>query len=134
MRGSMAALALAIAWSSGSSHAQEITLEAVPPVVVATVPKAGSSDIDPALAKITVTFSKAMQDGSWSWSMLGKDSFPETTGAPKYLEDHRTAVLPVKLMPGKTYAIWLNSQQFRNFKDAKGQPAVPYLLVFKTRE
>lgn len=134
MRGSMAALALTITWFPGSLHAQEITLETVPPVVVATVPKAGSSDIDPALTEITVTFSKAMQDGSWSWSTLGKDSFPETTGAPKYLEDKRTAVLPVRLMPGKTYAIWLNSKQFRNFKDAEGQPAVPYLLVFKTGE
>ncbi|WP_152053377.1 Ig-like domain-containing protein [Tautonia marina] len=134
MRGSMAALALAFAWLSGSSHAQEITLESVPPVVVSTVPKAGSGDVDPGLTEIRVTFSKAMQNGSWSWSMIGKDSFPETTGAPNYLEDQRTAVLPVKLMPGKTYAIWLNSQQFRNFKDAAGQPAVPYLLVFKTSE
>ncbi|WP_169977883.1 Ig-like domain-containing protein [Tautonia rosea] len=134
MRGSIGILAPAFVWLSTSSLAQEVTLEAVPPVVVATVPKAGSSDVDPALTEISVTFSKAMQDGSWSWSMLGKDSFPETTGAPKYLEDERTAVLPVKLIPGKTYAIWLNSQQFRNFKDAKGQPAIPYLLVFKTKE
>lgn len=88
--------------------------------------------MDPELTEIKVTFSKAMQNGSWSWSMSGKDSFPETTGAPNSLEDQRTAVLPVKLMPGKTYAIWLNSQQFRNFKDAEGQPAVPSLLVFKT--
>ena len=36
-------------------------------------------------------------------------------------------------LPGKTYAIWLNSQKFRNFKDTAGRPAVPYLLVFRTR-
>lgn len=29
--------------------------------------------------------------------------------------------------------IWLNSQSFHNFKDAQDQPAVPYLLVFKTK-
>jgi hypothetical protein len=40
----------------------------------------------------------------------------------------------VKLEPGKTYVIWLNSQKFRNFKDKDGQPAVPYLLVFETAD
>jgi RNA polymerase sigma-70 factor (ECF subfamily) len=128
----ISALALGIALLPGATHSQQLTLEAVPPVVVETVPKAGSGDVDPALAEIRVTYSKDMQDGSWSWSTLGEENFPETTGKPRYLEDKRTAVLPVKLVPGKTYAIWLNSQKFRNFKDADGQPAVPYLLVFKT--
>jgi len=80
-----------------------------------------------------VTFSKKMHDDSWSWSTASQESFPETTGKPKYAEDQRTCVLPVKLQPGKTYAIWVNSQKFRNFKDAAGHPAVPYLLVFKTK-
>ena len=75
-----------------------------------------------------------MRDGSWSWSSESKESLPETTGEPEYAEDQRTCVLPVKLQPGKTYAIWLNSQKFRNFKDATGQPAVAYLLVFKMKE
>jgi RNA polymerase sigma-70 factor (ECF subfamily) len=39
----------------------------------------------------------------------------------------------VKLQAGKTYAIWVNNQKFRDFKDANGQPAVPYLLVFRTK-
>jgi hypothetical protein len=74
-----------------------------------------------------------MKDGTWSWSTLSKESFPETPGKPKYADDKRTCILPVKLQPGKTYAIWVNSQKFRNFKDTDGQPAVPYLLVFKTK-
>jgi hypothetical protein len=40
--------------------------------------------------------------------------------------------LPVKLKPGKFYATWLNSDKFHNFKDANGEPAVPYLLSFQT--
>jgi RNA polymerase sigma-70 factor (ECF subfamily) len=56
------------------------------------------------------------------------------SGKPKYLSDKRTCVLPVKLEPGKTYAIWVNSEKFDNFKDAEGRPAVPYLLVFKTKQ
>jgi len=74
-----------------------------------------------------------MTDGSWSWSTASKDSFPETTGKPRYLADRRTCVLPVKLEPGKTYASWLNSQKFGNFKDTEGRSAVPYLLIFQTR-
>jgi RNA polymerase sigma-70 factor (ECF subfamily) len=117
----------------GAAQAQEITLEAVPPVVVKTVPEAGSDQVDPGTAEIRITFSKEMQDGSWSWSTVSKESFPETAGKPKYDEDRRTCILPVKLQPGKTYAVWVNSQKFRNFKDVKGQPAVPDLLVFKTK-
>jgi hypothetical protein len=75
-----------------------------------------------------------MQVGSWSWSTLSQESFPEMNGKPKFLADKRTNVLPVKLEPDKTYAIWLNSAKFDNFKDAGGQSAVPYLLVFKTKK
>ena len=39
----------------------------------------------------------------------------------------------MKLEAGKTYVSWLNSEKFKNFKDAEGKPAVPYLLVFETK-
>ncbi len=115
-------------------RADDITLESVPPVVVKTVPEAGAAAVDPKLAEIKVTFSKDMQHGSWSWSKLSEESFPKLDGKPKYLADKRTCVLPVKLEPGKTYAIWVNSEKFSNFKDAGGRSAVPYLLVFKTKK
>ena len=113
--------------------AEEFTVESVPPVVVKTIPQAGSTDVDPNLMEIKVSFSKEMTDGSWSWSRASKDSFPNTTGMPKYQKDKRTCVLPVKFEPGKTYGIWLNSTKFRNFKDNEKRPAVPYLLVFRTK-
>jgi len=111
-----------------------VSLVAAPPVVVKAVPEAGTDGVDPTITEIKVTYSKDMQDGTWSWSTWGKDTFPETTGKPHYLDDKRTCVLPVKLEPGRTYAIWLNSNNFGNFKDADGNSAVPYLLVFKTRD
>jgi hypothetical protein len=115
-------------------RADGVTLESVPPVVVKTVPEAGAVDVDPKMAETRVTFSKDMQDGSWSWATLSKESFPKLDGKPKYLADKRTCVLPVKLEPGKTYAIWVNSERFGNFKDTDGRSAVPYLLVFKTKK
>lgn len=116
----------------GVSSVDEVTLESVPPVVVNSVPAAGTADVDPKTTEIKVTFSKNMKDGTWSWSTLSKESFPEVDGKPKYLHDERTCVLPVKLEPEKTYAIWVNSNKFQNFKDSNGIPSVPFLLVFRT--
>jgi hypothetical protein len=68
--------------SAGRSVADEITLDSVPPVVAKTVPAAGAADVDPKLTEIKVTFSKDMQDGTWSWSTASKESFPKVDGKP----------------------------------------------------
>src|SRR5215831_18684151 len=115
-----------------AARADEISLQSAPPVVIKTVPPAGSTSVDAALTELRVTFSKPMQDGSWSWATFGEESFPEITGKIRYLEDGRTCVAPVKLEPGKFYATWLNSDSYQNFRDTNGTPAVPYLLTFKT--
>jgi RNA polymerase sigma-70 factor (ECF subfamily) len=125
------ASALALA---SPSLAQEVSLETAPPVVVRTVPVAGSTNVSPGLKEIRVTFSKPMQDESWSWSTWGEENYPDATGKPHYLEDARTCVLPVKLLPAHFYATWLNSDKFKNFQDSDGRPAVPYLLTFRTAE
>jgi RNA polymerase sigma-70 factor (ECF subfamily) len=127
-------LGLAGGLIGAAARADDVTLESVPPVVVKTVPEAGASDVSPRLAEIRVTFSKDMQDGSWAWSTFSKESFPKLDGKPKYLADKRTCVLPVTLEPGKTYAIWVNSEKLGDFKDKDGRSAVPYLLVFKTKK
>jgi len=112
--------------------ADDLSLQSAPPVVVKTVPVAGTADVDPGLTELRVTFSKPMADGSWSWSTWGEENFPETTGQAHYLADGRTCVLPVKLKPGKFYASWLNSDKFHGFADRNGHPAVPYLFTFET--
>ena len=114
--------------------AEEPTISAAPPVVIRTVPEAAQTDIDPALSEIRVTFSKPMRDGSWSWVQISPGSFPKLAGQPSFQADERTAVLPVALDPGRTYAIWLNSPSHENFQDSEGRKAVPYLLVFSTRK
>jgi RNA polymerase sigma-70 factor (ECF subfamily) len=123
-----------LATSALADDQPTISLDSVPPVVVKTIPAAGSDEVDPGLERITVTFSKKMRDGSWSWVQMSKDTFPLMRGEPRYLEGHKTNVLDVTLKPNQTYAIWFNSGKFQNFTDAQGRPAVPYLLVFKTGE
>jgi len=134
MRVALVFSALIIGLDSTVARADDVTLESVPPAVVKTVPEAGADGVNPKLTEIKVTFSKDMQDGGWSWATLSKESFPNMDGKPRFLSDKRTCVLPVKLEPGKTYAMWVNSEKFDNFKDTEGRSAVPYLLVFRTKK
>jgi hypothetical protein len=114
-----------------TSSAQDV--DSIAPVVVKTVPEAGSKDVVPDEVEIKVTFSKEMADQSWSWATAWQSSTPEGTEKPHYDASHKTCVLKVKLEPNKTYGYWINSQRFHGFQDTQGHPAVPYLLVFQTR-
>ncbi|HKD38225.1 MAG TPA: Ig-like domain-containing protein [Pirellulales bacterium] len=134
IRAASLAVVLSIGFLASPLRAEELSLKSAPPAVVKTIPEAGADGVSSQVNEIKVTFSKDMQDESWSWSTFSVDTFPTNAGKPKYLPDKRTCVLPVKLEPGKVYAIWVNSEKFTNFKDADGQPAVPYLLVFKTKK
>jgi hypothetical protein len=124
---------------SGSLSAvaqQTVSVANLPPVVVETVPRAGDTNVDPLLTEIQVTFSKDMlTDKMWSWVIHTPESFPPIAGEVRYTND-RTNVLPVRLQPGRTYAIWINSPNGKHiaFRDTSNMPAIPYLLVFKTRD
>jgi RNA polymerase sigma-70 factor (ECF subfamily) len=104
------------------------------PVIVKTVPEAGAEGVDPASKEVRVTFSKKMTDQSWSWAQdLGYGAaLPSGGNKPVYDKDGKTCVLGVKLEPNTTYAVWLNAGKFMSFVDTDGNPAVPYLLVFRT--
>jgi hypothetical protein len=124
--------------TSGTPDSERNALSAAvaelqPPKVVKTEPAAGAASVDPAISEIVVTFNKTMADESWSWVETSKDTFPETTGEPYYRPDHKTCVLPVKLQPGKSYEIWINTDQYQSFCDETDRPATPHLLRFTTR-
>jgi hypothetical protein len=130
---SLPILAVAALLAAHATRAEELSVQSAPPVVVSTQPRAGDADVPADVKEIRVTFSRPMQNGSWSWVKVSDDSFPKMSGKPGFLEDQRTCVLPVSLEPGKTYAIWLNQAPSENFKASDGRKALPYLLVFQTR-
>ena len=120
--------------TAGSATGSNLILAEQPPVVVETFPVSGARDVEPGETEIRVRFSKEMADGSWSWSTAWENSTPDFIGQPHYEADGRTCVVKVKLEPGRTYAFWLNSEKFHNFQDRAGQPEVPYLLIFQTKQ
>ena len=119
---------------AAGENTEEISLESLPPSVVRTVPQCGDVAVDPDLREIRVTYSKDMKvtGHCWSWCGVHDSTFPVLSGDTRFLEDNRTCVLRVALEPEKTYAIWMNVDQYQSFQDPQGHPAVPYLLVFRT--
>ncbi len=106
----------------------------VPPVVVQTIPESGSAEVNPNLTELRITFSAPMANDKLSLVAMDNVAYPEATGAPRFIDDGRTCALPVKLQPGKVYALWLKRDATQDSRDRTGQPAVPYLLVFETRK
>ena len=131
---SLAAVLVLLALATGAT-AGTPSVEGFPPVVVRTFPTSGDQQVDPSLREVRVTFSKDMMTHEmWSFVHASPAPFPKIAGAIRYLDDNRTCVLPVSLEPGKTYGMWINSQKHNSFRDTYQHPAVPYLLVFKTRD
>jgi hypothetical protein len=103
------------------------------PKVKETSPKNGAQNVDPKLTKIWVKFDKPMMDKSWSWCYDDKSKFPQMTDKPCYSENNTKCTLPVKLEPHKEYVIWINTKNFKDFKDATGVAVEPYKISFRTK-
>jgi RNA polymerase sigma-70 factor (ECF subfamily) len=116
-----------------TSRIDPALLADLPPIVVDVVPNVGAVDVDPGLREVRITFSKKMMDKSWSLTEGTKYAIPKVRGQIHYDRAQRTCVIPVELEPGKTYVWGVNSERFRNFMDADGRPALPYLVVFRTK-
>ncbi len=102
--------------------------------VIATQPPAGASKVDPGLKAVRVSFSQPMMIDRWSFVKnpnLGR--FPQLGGKPRFV-DPKTCVLPVKLEPGVTYAVGVNTGGFSNFRPqaAPNKPCAPYQIIFTT--
>ena len=103
------------------------------PVVVRTMPALFADDVSPSLKSIKVMFDQPMMDLSWSWCGSG-DTYPKTTGKPRYNQSKTTCSLPVGLEPGKVYWVGINSPSYKNFKTMAHIPATPYVILFATKD
>jgi beta-lactamase regulating signal transducer with metallopeptidase domain len=104
----------------------------VAPRIIATLPKVGARDVDPALKEITVMFDRDM-GGGMSWTGGGPDYPKSSGGARAYWRNKRTCVLPVTLQAGHYYRVGINSMSYQNFRGTNGLPAAISAIYFTTR-
>jgi len=116
---------------SGSSPSGAAAPDDGVPKIVATSPVIGSTDVDPSLSEITVTFDRDMA-GGFSWTGGGPDYPAMREGAKANWRDKRTCVLPVKLEAARYYRVGINSKSYQNFKSAAGVATLPSAIYFTT--
>jgi RNA polymerase sigma-70 factor (ECF subfamily) len=110
----------------------ELTAKAQVPVALEMCPANGATDVDPKTAELRVTFSVPMGGGcSWTGGGPGYPALREGM-RPRWTDDQRTCVLPVRLETGRQYRLGLNSPSHKNFQSASGVPLDPVAYTFKT--
>jgi beta-lactamase regulating signal transducer with metallopeptidase domain len=103
------------------------------PKIVKSNPEIAATDVDPRLGLISVTFDVPMDPGGFSWTG-GGPSFPTIPDGqkPRWSRDGKSCTLPVKLEPGKSYELGLNSVSHKNFASKWGVPLEPVRFQFTT--
>jgi hypothetical protein len=108
--------------------------EAAAPTVVRTSPAAGSV-VRPGPLKLSVTFDRPMQAGSFSFVQKDPATYPDCgRNMPSQSKDGRTFTLACNVKSGRSYEIWFNSPPYMNFRDRSGRSATPFGLRFRTSE
>ncbi len=116
--------------TKGGDPALSAALE--PPKVVTLEPGNGAIGVSPALTELVVTFDREM-GGGFSWTG-GGETYPATNGKPYWSEDKKSCHLPVKLKPGWSYRLGLNSPSHNNFQSGHGVPLTPLVWTFTTAD
>ena len=108
----------------------EIVAKTKKPEIVGMNPENHSKDVSPNTKSISVTFNMPMGSGM-SWTG-GGEAFPEIPKGtkPTWSKDKRSCTLPVKLQPGHSYRIGINSPSHKNFQSEFGIPVGPTMYEF----
>jgi hypothetical protein len=115
-----------------SSKQKPLPQSAPPTVVVSTSPSQNKTVNASAVKELRVTFSNDMNtSGCWAFCSDGKNFFPGSNGKPHWI-NKRTCVMPIKLIPGRTYSVTFNVGRFKGFYDISNRSSVSYKLIFKT--
>lgn len=100
--------------------------------VIETFPRQGETVDATAVKELRVTFSNDMNtSGCWAFCSDGENFFPGSNGKI-FWQNKRTCVMPIKLIPGRTYSVTFNAGRFVGFYDSRKRPSVSYKLLFQT--
>ena len=132
-----AVIAIGLSLLGGSAFAEppavgEVRDDGKPPSVVTSEPGQGVQAVDPGLDEIHITFSKPMDRFGITVAPKEGADFPDSSEEPFFIDD-RTVAMHVSLLPGRSYALRLNTEEEKGFRDASGRELAPYVLEFKTR-
>jgi hypothetical protein len=101
------------------------------PRVAQFIPENGAKDVDPALSELRLKFDRPMKPGEAA--LLGrKGELPAMPSKGRFKDDAMTFIQPVKLEPGRTYRITINSVWQPGFASAAGLPLDPIQFTFTT--
>ncbi|MGB8225239.1 MAG: tetratricopeptide repeat protein [Sedimentisphaerales bacterium] len=117
-----------------------------PPFVVGTFPELYSQDVDPNIRTIKIVFSEPMKKADWLYSSFkpvaslpAQPLLPKSAGLPSFDPCGLEWTLPVKLAPGKIYAISVNygniegnMKGIAGFCSVSGLRGENFVLVFAT--
>lgn len=114
--------------TEGASRSVERQVQV--PQIVEIEPANHTEDVDPKTRTLRVTFDMPMGEGM-SWCG-GGSNFPtiDESRKSRWSKSGRSCILPVKLEPGKTYQIGLNSLHHINFQSKWGVPLAPVVYEF----
>ena len=77
------------------------------------------------------TFDRSMKHDGWSVTGLAQ-TMPLLVGKPAFSPDGRTFRQTMRLAPGRSYDLGVNSTNHRNFRSAAGVPAQVRRVRFRT--
>jgi hypothetical protein len=103
---------------------------AAAPRILRTIPPDGAHDVDPSLTTFTVVFDRPMHDQAWA-VCGGGPNYPEL-GACGYDAARTTFTVPMRLVPGHDYELWLNTWRYLAFTSEAGEPLDPVHIAFRT--
>ncbi|MGD0786191.1 MAG: tetratricopeptide repeat protein [Sedimentisphaerales bacterium] len=112
------------------------------PAIISTNPEIYINDVNSRLDKITIKFSRPVQQSYWFYSSLSPGVLPQVIGEPSLDSSTNEWTLPVRLEPGKVYAIAFNCgdavKDIENFsagfRGLSGKMCKPFVLVFATAD
>jgi hypothetical protein len=101
------------------------------PRVAQFSPENGAKDVDPALTELRIKFNRPMKRDNAA--LFGrKEELPAMPSQGKFKDDAMTFIQPVKLEPGRTYRISVNTVWQPGFASAAGLPLDPIQFTFTT--
>jgi hypothetical protein len=103
----------------------------LPPKVVSSYPADGGS-VSPGVLVLKLTFDQRMLKTGFDLAPVAGAEPPPCLKTPRLLDDGRTFVLLCTLLPGRSYALALNSAGAGGFTNVAERRATTHALAFTT--